>query len=376
MKFIISASTFQKQLSAINGVVPSNPIIPILENFLLEINAGTLTISASDMQISMVTKIDVETQENGRLAVPAKLLLDSLKSLPDQPLSCFIDEENKIFEVTHYKGKFKLSCEEADDFPKIPLAQGNDKTMISSQVLLEGIGRTIFAVGNDEIKPAMTGVLFVFKPDYLEFVSTDSHRLVQYTYKENIKNTAENKYIIPKKALNLLKGSLPTDFSDVELQFSNTSAFFHFNNIRLVCRLIDETFPDYTMAIPKVNPLEMTIDRQELLGSLKRLAIFTNKTTKQIRLKITKSTMQISAEDVDYSNEGYETLICDFNDDNEFIIGFHVQYISDALQNLDGKEVKFAFSQPNKACVVTPTDQTQEDSLLMLLMPVMLNTYA
>lgn len=376
MKFIISASTFQKQLSVINGVVPSNPIVPILENFLLEINAGILTISASDLQISMVTKIDVETQENGKLAVPAKLLLDSLKSLPDQPLTCIMDETNQVFEVTHYKGKFKLSCSEADDFPKIPAAQDNTKNIISSQILLEAIGRTIFAVGNDEIKPAMTGVLFVFRPDFLEFVSTDSHRLVQYTYKENIKNALENQYIIPKKALNLLKSSLPTDYSDVDVQFNNTSAFFNFNNIRLVCRLIDENFPDYSMAIPQNNTLKMTIDRTELLSSLKRLSVFTNKTTKQIRLKITKITIQITAEDTAYANEAYETLICEFNGDEEFIIGFHVQYITDALQNLDSKEVEFSFSQPNKASVVKPTEQSQEDSVLMLLMPVMLNTYA
>lgn len=376
MKFIISASTFQKQLSAISGVVSSNPIVPILENFLLEISNGTLTISASDLQISMVTKIDVESQENGKLAVPAKLLLDSLKSLPDQPLTCVIDETAQNFEITHYKGKFKLSGAEAEDFPKIPVAQNSDKNLISSHVLLEAIGKTIFAVGNDEIKPAMTGVLCVFKAEYLEFVSTDSLRLVRYTYKENIKNTAESKYIIPKKALNLLKGSLPTDFSEVEVQFTNTSAFFSFNNVRLVCRLIDENFPDYSMVIPKNNELEMTIDRQELLGSLKRLAIFTNKNTKQIRLKITKSTMQISAEDEAYSNEGYETLICDYNRDEEFVIGFQVQHLTDALQNLDGKEVKFCFSQPNKACVVIPTETSKEDEILMLLMPAILTTYA
>jgi DNA polymerase-3 subunit beta len=191
MKFIISASTFQKQLSAINGVVPSNPIVPILENFLLEINSGILTISASDLQISMVTKIDVETQENGKLAVPAKLLLDSLKSLPDQPLTCIMDENTQTFEVTHYKGKFKLSCSEAEDFPKIPAAQDNNKNIISSQILLEAIGRTIFAVGNDEIKPAMTGVLFVFKPNFFVLQRTPAEQAFYTANKDSFGNAVQ-----------------------------------------------------------------------------------------------------------------------------------------------------------------------------------------
>jgi DNA polymerase III subunit beta len=374
MKFVVSSAILQKQLSAISGVIPNNPIVPILENFLFVIKDGKLTASASDLQISMTTEVKIESTDQGSIAVPAKKLLDTLKSLPEQPLTFNIDEENLSIEITSYKGRYKLTCEQAEDFPKISQPDGKNKIIISSEALANAIGKTLFAVGTDELRPAMTGVYVQLAKDKATFVATDGNRLIRYT-RDDIKSTQEENMIIPRKALGLLKSALPSEITEVQFEFNNSNAFFAFDNTKMVCRLIDEKYPDYELAIPLNNDKELSTDRTEILNSLKRLDIYANQTTHQIRLKLGSTNFQVFAEDLDFSNEAQENLLCEFIGE-EMEIGFNARYLIEMLSNLSTNEIKITFSLPSKAAIILPSEKSEEEDILMLIMPVMLNSYA
>lgn len=376
MKFSVSSALLQRQLAAISGVIMSNPVVPILENFLFEIEDGKLTASASDLQTSITTEIEVDTQDAGSVAVPAKILLDTLKSLPEQPITFSIDEEHKSIEITSNTGHYKLAGENAEDFPKIPKADSKLNLAMSSDILGKAIGNTIFATSNDELRPAMTGIFVEFKEDQTIFVATDGHRLIRYNRDDLIGGGDSMTMIIPKKSLSLLRSTLPAEPVEVQTEFSDSNAFFSFDDIRMVCRLIDERFPDYENAIPTDNPNVLTMDRVALLNSLKRLVIYANKTTNQIRLKMSaEGTLQIFAEDLDFSNEANEALACDYQGD-DLEIGFNAKFVIEMLSNLTAKEIKIEMSTPNKAGILKPTEKTDNGDILMLVMPVMLNTYA
>src|SRR5690554_2646229 len=239
MKFIVSSSALLKQLSGINGVITTNPVVPILENFLFEINEGKLTITASDLQTSMITELEVEAKDSGNIAVPARILLETLKNLPEQPVTFSIDEETYSIEISSDNGRYKLAGENATDFPKISVVTEGDSVNLSSDVLAEAINSTIFATSNDELRPAMTGVLLNLSDTNTTFVATDGHRLVRYR-RVDVASDTESAIIIPRKALNLLKATLPTMPTNVNIEFNATNAFFKFGNIQMVCRLIDE----------------------------------------------------------------------------------------------------------------------------------------
>jgi len=375
MKFIASSAVLQKQLAAISGAVPSNPVIPILENFLFELKDGVLIASATDLNVSMTTRISVESQEEASITIPAKILLDTLKSLPEQPVTIEIDAEKYILEITANSGNYKLSGENAEDFPKIPQPEDPNATlMFTSNVLQYALGKTLFAVGNDEMRPAMSGVLMQSFDDNFVFVSTDSHRLIQVT-RNDIKIGEQVEVIVPKKALTLLKSILPTDEAQVETAFDSTNAFFNFGNINMVARLIDENYPDYKNAIPNDNPNVLTVNRVDMLGSLRRLVIYANKTTKQVRMKIEGARLQIFAEDLDYSNEAKEMILCEFEGE-EMEIGFNAGFLIDVFSNLDSEEVTLSLSTPNRACIIRPKETIEDEDILMLVMPVMLSSYA
>jgi DNA polymerase-3 subunit beta len=352
----------------------NNPIVPILENFLFVVKDGKLTASASDLQISMTTTLNIETTDNGSIAVPAKKLLDTLKSLPEQPVTFNIDEENLTIELTSYKGRYKLAGEQADDFPKIPQADGKSKVTISSEALASAISKTLFAVGTDELRPAMTGMYLQIGKDKTTFVATDGNRLIKYT-RTDVKSAQEETMIVPKKALALLKSALPSEITDVQFEYNGSNAFFAFENINLVCRLIDENYPDYELAIPLNNESKLVLDRNEMLTSLKRLDIYANQTTHQVRLKMSGSSLQVFAEDLDFSNEGQEALICEF-DGEDMEIGFNARYLIEMLSNVSSSELTMTFSTPNRASILLPNEKSEEEDILMLIMPVMLNTYA
>ncbi len=374
MKFIVSSSSLLKQLATINGVVSTNPIVPILENFLFQLDGNTLTVTASDLQTVMVTEIEVESTDKDAVAIPAKLLLDTLRGLPEQPITLKIDTETFGTEIISNNGRYKLSGENPIDFPKIPSVSRSMHVELTARSLGEAIGNTIFATSTDDLRPAMTGVYLQLTAQNATFVATDGHRLIRYR-RSDIKSDSDSSMIIPRKALNLLKSSLPADDTLVKAEFSPSNAFFSFANIKMICRLIDERYPDYENAIPTNNPNTLTINRLDLLNSLKRIAIYSNRTTHQIRLKMQVNELMISAEDLDYSNEADEKLMCEFNGD-DMEIGFNAKFLIEMLTNLDAKTVTFELSAPNRAGLLLPAEKNENEDILMLVMPVMLNTYA
>ena len=374
MKFIVSSSALLKQLQVISGALSTNTVLPIIENFLFEISNGNLTVSATDLQTTMTTSLAVEAKENGKIAVPSKILLDTLKTLPEQPITFTISPDNFSIEMTAGEGKYKLVGENGEDFPKIPKIDQAASLMMSASVLSEAISKTIFAVSTDELRPAMTGVYCQMSTENLTFVATDAHKLVRYR-RRDAKADVSNSFILPKKALNLLKSSLPIEDISVNVEYNNTNASFSFNNVNLICRLIDEKYPDYEAVIPVNNPNKLTIDRNQLLSCLRRVSIFSNKTTHQVRLKISGSELQISAEDMDFSNEAHERLGCQYEGE-DIEIGFNAKFIIEMLNNLNTEEVILEMSTPNRAGILLPVTADNNEDVLMLVMPVMLNSYA
>lgn len=373
MKFIVNSAYLLKQLSNINGVITTNPVVPILENFLFEMEKGSLTVTASDLQTSMITELQVESKEKGSIAVPARILLDTLKNLPEQPVTFSIDESTYSIEIISDNGRYKLSGENATDFPRVPSVSNDFTAEISTEVLARAINNTIFATSNDELRPAMTGVYVNLGEKNTTFVATDGHRLVRYR-RTDVKSENGSAIIIPRKALNLLKATLPNENTEVSVNFNLSNAYFKFGNIKMICRLIDERFPDYDNVIPSVNNIKMSIERSDLLGALKRISIYANKTTHQVRLKITGSELQISAEDLDFSNEANERLSCE-HEGEDIEIGFNAKFLIEMLTNMDSDKIKLTMSAPNKAGVILPVEKDKSEDILMLVMPVMLNQY-
>ncbi len=371
MRFIVSTSILLKQLQAISGASSSSTVLPILENFLFEIKDNLLTISATDLQTSMVTSLQIEAKEEGRVAMPSKILIETLKTLPDQPVAFSVDTKTLAIEISAGDGKYKLSGENADDFPKIPVVDNVSTVNMGTSMLSEAINKTIFAVSNDELRPAMSGVLVQLAEESVTFVATDAHKLVRYR-RTDIGTDKPTSLILPKKALTLLKSSLPSDDSSVSIEYNNTNAFFRFGNIHLICRLIDERYPDYEAVIPQVNPNKLTVDRLLFLNTLRRVVIFANKTTHQVRLKISGSELHISAEDLDFSNEAHERLSCQF-EGQDMEIGFNAKFLVEMLNNLDSAEVVIEMSTPNRAGLLIPAIKADNEDILMLVMPVMLN---
>lgn len=371
MKFIVSSTYLLKQLQVLGGVINSSNTLPILDNFLFELNNSELTISASDLETTMSSKIKVESNSEGSVAIPAKLLLDTLKTFPEQPLT-FIVEENNTVEISSNHGKYALAYANGEEFPKAVALENPSATTLSGNVLATAISKTIFAAGNDDLRPVMSGVFFQFSTDSLTFVATDAHKLVKYTRNDVSANeTAE--FIMPKKPLNLLKGILSGSDEDVLIEYNDSNAKFTFDGSVLICRLIDGKYPNYEAVIPKENPNKLTIDRTQFLNSVKRVSIFSNKTTHQIRLKIAGAELNISAEDIDYSNKAEERLTCDYQGD-DMQIGFNSRFLSEMLGNLNANEVQLEMSLPNRAGILTPIDGLDEgENVTMLVMPVMLN---
>ena len=371
MKFIASSSYLLKQLSAINGVITTNPVVPILENFLFEINDGNLTVTASDLQTSMITELQVEAKENGNIAIPAKILLETLRNLPEQPVTFSVDSNTYIIEINSDNGRYQLAGENATDFPKIPRISDGYSVNISSDILSRAINNTIIATSNDELRPAMTGVFVKLDETNTTFVATDSHRLIRYR-RVDVAADMRHSMIVPRKALTLLKATLPAETTNVNVEFNESNAFFSFNQVKMICRLIDERFPDYENVIPLENNNIVIVKKDEFLSSLKRIVIYANKTTHQVRLKITGNELMVSSEDLDFSNEANERLVCD-HDGEDIEIGFNAKFLVEMLGNIDSDEITLKLSVPNRAGIITPNEKDEEEDILMLVMPVMLS---
>ena len=371
MKFIVSSSQLLRQLQVLGGVINSNNTLPILDNFLFEISENQLKVSASDLETTMTALVAIESDSSGSIAISARLLLDTLKTFPDQPLT-FKTEGESIIEISSDQGKYDMAYFGGDEFPKSVSLQSPSKTVVPSNVLATAISKTIFAAGNDDLRPVMSGVFFQFSTDNLTFVATDAHKLVKYTRTDvTADKTAE--FIMPKKPLNLLKGVLGGE-EDVIIEYNDANAKFTFENFVLICRLIDGKYPNYEAVIPKENPNKLTVDRASFQNSVRRVSIFSSKTTHQIRLKMAGTELNISAEDLDFSNKADERLNCDYQGD-DMQIGFNSRFLSEMLSNLNSSEVLIEMSLPNRAGILKPTSGNEDgESITMLVMPVMLNS--
>jgi len=351
MNFIISSTTLLRHLQNISGVLSTSNSLPILDNFLFEIVGNQLTVSASDLETTMRTSFPVEANEEGKIAIPAKLLLDVLKNLPDQPCTFLVDKTSYSVEIAYDNGKSRMIGYNGDDFPRVPTIEKSSKINVAGELISKAISKTLFATGNDDLRPVMSGVFCQFSPQDITFVATDAHKLVRYRRTDS-KATGSSSFILPKKPLNLLKSNLHGD-EDVELEYNESNAIFSFKDIVLVCRLIDGKYPNYEAVIPKENPNVLTIDRAQFLSSIKRVSIFANKTTHQIKLKLAGSELSLSAEDLDFNNEANERLTCNYDGD-DMEIGFNSRFLMEMLNNLDTTEVRLEMSEPSRAGLLMP----------------------
>ena len=371
MKFIVSSSYLLKQLQVLGNVINSSNTLPILENFLFELDNTLLKVSASDLETTMTAELEIDSKSVGSVAVPAKLLLDILKTFPEQPLT-FTIEDNNTVEISSNSGKYAVAYAAADEFPKTVILDNPSTTIVSADVLASAISKTIFAAGNDDLRPVMSGVFFQFSTEGLTFVATDAHKLVKYS-RTDVQATEAADFIMPKKPLNILKSILMSSDADIKIEYNSSNATFSFDNYTLICRLIDGKYPNYDTVIPKENPNKLVIDRSLFLNSVKRVSLFSNKSTHQIRLKIAGAELNVSAEDVDYSNKADERLTCDYQGD-DLQIGFNSRFLSEMLQNLQSDTIMLEMSLPNRAGILTPVDGLSEgESVTMLVMPVMIN---
>jgi DNA polymerase-3 subunit beta len=373
MKFIISSTVLLKQLQSISGVLSNNSSLPILEDFLFEIEEGQIRVFASDLDNTISTIIKAEASEAGKVAIPAKMLLDSLKNFPDQPLTFLINDESFGIEISSGYGKYKLTGHDPDEFPRLPEIEDAEGFEMDASILFSGINKTIFATGNDDLRPVMSGVFMQVGSDSLTMVATDSHRLVRYR-RNDVRSAEEASFILPKKPLNLLKNLLGYHDGSVGIRFNSKNASFTFDNVVVVCRLIEGRYPNYEAVIPKENPFELTMSRQDLMNSIRRVAIFSSRSTNQVKLSIHGSELQLTAEDPDYSNSASERLSCQYEGE-DLDIAFNSKFITEMLSNLETDKIHLKMSAPNRAGILIPDkDQTEkEEDLLMLVMPVMIN---
>jgi len=371
MKFIVNSSTLLKELQKLNGVISTSNTLPILDNFLFEIEDGKIKIIASDLETTMISEITTESSSNGQITIPSKILIDTLKTFSNQPLTFLVDEETKGIEISSENGNYKLAGQDAKEFPKVPELSSSSSFLISSSVLLNAINKTLFASGNDELRPVMSGVFCELSEENITFVATDAHKLVKHT-RSKISSNSNSSFILPKKPLSLLKNNIDSD-SDLNIDFNETNVKFSLDNITLICRLIDGKYPNYDAVIPKDNPNKLVINKDELLNSIKRVSIYASKTTHQIRLKIAGSQLQITSEDLDFANKAEERLTCSYEGE-DIEIGFNSRFVIDMLNNIGAEQICLEMSAPNRAGIILPLDgQEENEDTLMLVMPVMLN---
>lgn len=370
MKFIVSSSALLKQLQQISGVINSNTVLPILEDFLFEIEKNKLTVVATDLETVMKVHMDIEAKDSGKVCIPGKILMDSLKNIAEQPLTFNIDKNYGI-EITSDNGKYKLMGENPDNFPKEPQADEANSFTMTSSALVTAINKTIFAVSTDDLRPAMTGVFFEMDKKGITFVATDAHRLVRYTRK-SVKCPQKDSFIVPKKPLSLLKGALPDNDDELNISYNKNHLFVTHGGTELVCRLIDARFPDYKVVIPADNPYKMMVNKSDFQNALRRVSVFSNKSTNQIALNISGNQLQLTAQDVDFSNEGNERMSCQYDGEN-LQIAFNAKFLIEMLNGAETEEINIELSTPTKAGIIKPSEQAEDEELLMLVMPLMLN---
>jgi len=369
MKLTASTSELQKALNKVSGVLPSKSPTPILEDFLFDLVGNVLTLTATDLEVSLTTAIDVKGGEDGRIAIPGKRFIDTIRALPGESHPTIVAETttNKI-KITTENGEYAFIGENAKEYPSIPLFSGSEEVSIDAMELRRIIQHTVFAVSTDDLRPAMMGVLFQSKGSELRAVSTDGHRLVRYSKTVPEKSTLKKDIIVPAKALHILTRSMEGGVSSISV--SDTHIRFMFERSTLLSRLIDEAYPSYESVIPTDNQKIVTINRDAMVSSIRRVALYSSATTHQIRLGVKPGSVTVAAQDIDFGGEARETLPCEY-DGEELEIGFNAQYMVEMLNHLDAEKVTFRFSTPTRAGLLTPLGSNGAE-VVMLVMPVRL----
>lgn len=372
MKFIVSSGELWKALQTVSGVISSSQSRPILENYLFELNENNLKITASDGETTLVTSVEVKSDDTGKIAVPAKTIQDLIKTFGDHPLTLSVKENSEgsgsVLEILDEKDNFVCALDNAEDYPELPEFDAAQSVKIPAGILSEALNNTLFATSNDSLRPVMTGVLFQFGEEETNFVSTDSHRLVVYKRKDLISEPME--FIMPKKPLSIFKNILANSGDEVTIEFNENMAKFTFGNNIWICRLIDGKYPNYSAVIPKENPNVLTINRNLLLNAIRRASIMSNKSTNQVRFKLSGNILHLHAEDTEYANKADMQIPCDYNGD-DINIGFSSKFLTEMLSVIGADDITMKMSQPNRPGIVEPVDGLEENEhLLMLSMPV------
>jgi len=361
-------------LQKISGVLSTSSTLPILEDFLFELKDGKLKITASDLETTISVELDVDmSEDDGIVAIPAKMLLDIMKTFPELPVTISVNTENQGVEIFAGEGKYKLIGHKSDEFPQLPVLDNTNKININGSQLVNAFEKTLFATGSDELRPVMSGVLCELNEDNITFVATDAHKLVKYK-RTDLSSENVASFILPKKPLNHLKSIIPDDEdAEVTLEYNDTNAVIVFDNITLVCRLIDGKYPNYEAVIPQQNPFKLSVGRVSLLNALRRVSIFGSKSTHQVRFKVSGKELVLSAEDIDFSSEAKERLTCSYEGE-DMEIGFNSRFMLDMLTTLDNENIIIEMSAPNRAGILLPDDDAESaEEILMLIMPVMLS---
>jgi DNA polymerase-3 subunit beta len=371
MNFIVSSGTLLKELQALSGIVPGNPAIPILSNFLFRLEEDHLIIRSSDLETTIETMIKVQGKGSGSISIPAKVLLDTLKSLPEQPLTFHINtQDNLTIEISSDFGKYKLVGYKGEDFPMPQLNEEMNEYTIQGNVLARGIDKTLFATANDNIRPIMSGVLIEIFPEMANFVATDAHKLVRYR-RNDVLGTPPVNFVLSKTPLTQLKNLLSNFEEPVKILVSDNHIVFEFSNKKLIAQPVEGKYPDYEKVIPRENPNKLIVDREAFLGSIKRVSLFANKANYYVLLFISGNELTIRAEDDNFSYEAQERLTCQY-EGHDMKIGFNSRFLIDILNHIETEQVVVEMSEPSRAALILPHENVfPEEDMLMLLMPIM-----
>ncbi len=375
MKFVVSSTELLSHLAALSRVISSKSTMPILDNFLFQLTETALTITASDLESTLITSLELDNIEGeGSIAVPAKLFIDTLKEFPEQPLTFQIDASSYTVEIFSDNGKYSITGQNAEDFPELPgLNEESTSTINVNHVALrKGIEKTLFATADDELRPVMNGIYIELSPDYMSFVASDAHKLVRYR-RTDAKAEFESSFILPKKPAGLLKNLLPKEEFDVKIEFDDKNAHFTLSSYKLICRLVEGNYPSYNSVIPTKNPNVMVIDRLNFFNTVKRVSVFSNQASNLIKLNIKDNQLVVSAQDIDFSISAVERLACEYEGD-EMEIGFKSTFLQEILTNISTGDVQVEMSDPTRAGLLLPAgNEDDSEDMLMLLMPMMIN---
>ena len=373
MRLTISSTTLASRLSALSKVFNSKNSMPILNCYLFEVNGDTLTITASDSENVMTTQLHLdEADSEGTFAVNNRTILDAVKELPEQPLTLDVDMSTYAVKVIYLNGMYNFTAQSGEEFPHLqPLNEGASSIVIDSKTLLADISRSIFATANEELRPVMNGIYFDIQPDGVYFVATDGRKLVRIK-NTSIQGNAPSNFILPPKPASLLKNLLPKESNDVKINFNQRNAVIHLESAKLICRLIEGRYPNYNSVIPTQNPYHVTVDRQAFLSTIKRILVFSSQSSALVKLHLEDNKIIVSGQDFDFSTSAEEMLPCSYQG-NVINIGFSGTFLVDILNNLVGDNVLIELADPSRAGVLVPVEQNENEEMLMLLMPMMLN---